>query len=789
MSQFGTIYRGTFNNDDRSANAVVVSVKTTIDIILKSHIIDDAEVQNIIPLVLTGSPLTTSTKNNGKDVFAAIRSTEATIRVLTSQEVNIATFADSDGEEWLVKIYLNNDLTRMIFTGYLVESELEQSYLPDPNELILTASDNLGLLKDKPMVPGTDCYYSIIQYIVWALKETGLELDIFIVNNLRELSSSSDHIYLKAYLLKSTFEKQIGEYDDSYNVLEKILGEDCFVTQWRGAWYIQRVDELPNDYTLAAKFTYLGAFVAWVAAEFSTKRIGPVENMIFCNADQILQIGAKHSFTKEIFNYDYPPDIPENSNFKKGTWLSPLSVPPYLAYIPDKWQFLRYDANMSEIATGTNGYVRVLNDEWGKETERVLFIGKAATVGNVPYPNLRFRTLGCIPVEKQDKLILSFDVQYENLVLPGGAFAVAQAEIRLSAYDGTFWTLYAVSGGASDGYSKWFASNGLFTYNGAFVRWEGDTNNITFTEWNTINIESVEIPRSGLIEIHLVHDAESNNTTKLFSNLKMEYKPYINGSYYFYDGQYNKVTRLVNPAKFKESREKTVYLSDGPKPLIKGVMQKYVSGVWVKVESFAYHDGYIQITGTMNVTASFLVSPSRIDITTVETFVVGQKIRVTGSASNNGIYDITNVSYVIVGTTSLTVAQNLISEGPVNITIEILSGLPAYSDFKPWSRIQAESVWNQFRNPNRILTGSVKGIDSFDQSTIEDPIAHDYIGMMHKYFLSDPSAHSNNRYFALTDYEIDWRECIWKGTFIQILDTTIGKVYSDTWEFKHIQNG
>lgn len=57
----------------------------------------------------------------------------------------------------------------------------------------------------------------------------------------------SGNMYLNfRYLHALTFETNIGEFDDCYTVLEKILGENSYLSQEKNRWYIKRVDEYDN---------------------------------------------------------------------------------------------------------------------------------------------------------------------------------------------------------------------------------------------------------------------------------------------------------------------------------------------------------------------------------------------------------------------------------------------------------------------------------------------------------------------------------------------------------------
>ena len=103
----------------------------------------------------------------------------------------------------------------------------------------------------------------------------------------------------------------------------------------------------------------------------------------------------------------------------------------------------------------------------------------------------------------------------------------------------------------------------------------------------------------------------------------------------------------------------------------------------------------------------------------------------------------------------------------------------------PYAYIQAFAVWNQFRGTDdadgrgrgvNIFTGSVLGLTSF--LTWPD--------LLWKFILADSNENTNDRYFMLISFSQDWRSCIWTGTFIEVYNTAVGKVYTDTFTFKYI---
>jgi len=148
--------------------------------------IEDISTPAFIPLEMTGDPLHISVIDNNEDKFTPIRGKQAEIKIFTGSGIDINTFCEGDDGRWYVEIFVD-DL--IIFRGFLIIPDMQQDFQPDPNVLLLTATDNIGTLKDIPLVDFDGAVptneNAIIMYIAWALNKTTINQNINIVNNLR----------------------------------------------------------------------------------------------------------------------------------------------------------------------------------------------------------------------------------------------------------------------------------------------------------------------------------------------------------------------------------------------------------------------------------------------------------------------------------------------------------------------------------------------------------------------------------------------------------------------------
>jgi hypothetical protein len=136
-------------------------------------------------------------------------------------------------------------------------------------------------------------------------------------------------------------------------------------------------------------------------------------------------------------------------------------------------------------------------------------------------------------------------------------------------------------------------------------------------------------------------------------------------------------------------------------------------------------------------------------------------------------------------TVSCTISQNLYGqpEGFYNAAV-FPDGPPDSGYIKPYGQIQSEAVWNQFNRVFSIFEGTIDGLDTYVLDSLD---RYDLPDLMHSYFLMDNHPATNNKKFKLLHFDQDPDLCEWNGVFIEVLDSTIPKVYTGH-SFKFLSN-
>jgi hypothetical protein len=161
----------------------------SVAIVDTEHIIADGDPVTEIPLVATGNPLVVSTINNDKKKYG-IFAKQAELEFYCSNSVNAYTFAGAKDNRWKVVVSGSNALGggQEIFLGFLVTTELQRPFLDGKQVIKLTASDNIGLLKERKLRTLAGAVPTgknrIADYLTWCLNATGQSLELFVAHNI-----------------------------------------------------------------------------------------------------------------------------------------------------------------------------------------------------------------------------------------------------------------------------------------------------------------------------------------------------------------------------------------------------------------------------------------------------------------------------------------------------------------------------------------------------------------------------------------------------------------------------
>jgi hypothetical protein len=803
MAVFGRYYHLQFKQSDRNQDNVFVENDVHIRIYDLSLEGDDTIAWHVTELDGSGDPFRTSSIDNGEDKFTGIKPTQATIKFISTDSVNIATFADSvidtaaggvdpGDPRWYVEAFLNLPTpSSYIFKGFLNLDDCAEAFMPLKNEVVLVANDGLGGLKNIPLTKpdGTNPTNEnrIADYLAWSLQKTGLNLNLNAIFNIREKTLGTSHFFDVIYPTPKTFEDQIGTSISCFDVIEQILGEEAFLTQRGGEWWIVRVDELGNNNGYyRAVFDSDGVYQSIDSELFLIKTIEKDSTGIFFSQEAtIVNLLRPHKSIQETYDFQYPIEIIDNIDFSRGALNSSLPNETidgisYFAYKYDIDDWTLYTPGLGILGTA---YIKKLFTDTNKTYEKSRYLvidpNSASTTPNW----LKSRPL---PINKSDKFDLNFDVRFRDDVTGSGDFWVGCAIVVLEGEDGSVWVC-GTNGTDPNAKDAWVNVNINLpgTIQGSSRgAWLYQQKSDDQTKWAGLSLSSPPAPVSG--NLYLIFEATDFLTNpRYFSNIQFTYTPFINGDYSKYSASIYKIFRDEN---LVNKREKQVYISDAIQKAFKGALCKIGQWVTFFTSTASFN------TGTNNITVSTATEKIR------TLLVVGDRIQISGTANNNGIFTVVSLTNSGINTI-IHVAESLNFEGGTPTTtfqkigFTIANSFYAWNDIHtsipddiychPYGYIQAFDVWNQYRNTLRKFQATLQGLGygSVDQSTL----FLSYPSLVHRYYLQDTNDNTNDRYFMLLSFDIDWKTCEWTGTLIECYNTTTGKHYDDNLETKYIQ--
>jgi hypothetical protein len=292
------------------------------------------------------------TFNVSEDKFNPILGQKATIKFKSTNDVNFSTFSRGDDYRFFVRASTGSSI---IFNGWLVMDDNTQAYLPPGQPVTLTATDNLGSLKDIELSDFDGAEPSgkkrLIEIIAWCLRKTegpypsegaAIYDGIKVAFNLFEGDhhSTVDNCPLnQTYVDVLTFEKAIGEFEDCYTVLQKILFSlNCRLAQYNNYWYILRIDEYKNSAFVVHNYGLGANYISRTLGATLDKDLDSSDiDFVDANTIQRLQRPCKSSSVK--IDYEFPEEFFTNMQFERGDVVD--DVPPTRTFNLDNWTVLR----------------------------------------------------------------------------------------------------------------------------------------------------------------------------------------------------------------------------------------------------------------------------------------------------------------------------------------------------------------------------------------------------------------------------------------------------------------
>ncbi len=473
--------------------------------------------------------------NTDDDLFKPIRPLLAEINIVTnSTSVSIDDFLADQDTDIEVRFTFNGSI---YWSGFVLQDDFQEVYEDQNHILTITASEALGLLKDRQLSDDgveIEVKKTPLELIELCLQDTSKPLlDYTLINNLYHTSMTStlpDTSLNQCLIDPRTFETSPRTYEDCYTVLDKVnTAFNQTIFQYENRWVIQRIEDLYTSGNLRGYNKLSGTSTSFnkrfdieVGANSEVKPIAP----------QMLRfINRKPKETIVTFNYDRLAEVIKNSSFSRGALIA--------TYPTEKWyEINNWTANLLAIENPKR--IEEYESKFGALIDNYILLREAVDI-----------TSETIKVNSGETVKFSIDTKYVSTSsLANPDFVKPTAVIRLT--DGT--TTYTLT---EDG--DWTLSSVNITV--------PYSNKVIQTQWNTLEVESTNMPIGGTIEVVLINS--TNDNIRYFKNMEFEITNRVDG---FIEGLTGIEAKFVKTQNIKFNNNYDLYLNDYISESYKGLI-------------------------------------------------------------------------------------------------------------------------------------------------------------------------------------------------------------------------
>jgi hypothetical protein len=759
----GIIYRGTIKDNqatDPHGDNDLDPQTWLVHILDHGNLIADGSTEEFVDMVMAGVPILPYTKNNDEDKFSPILETKVELRIETDANVHVNIFAGGGFDRrFETKIWLNN---QVYHRGFLKLDDIQQDFMPDPNELLLVSSDNLDVLKDIPLTDDNEetlrGYNKIITYIAHSLKKTGLALDIKVINNIREQDAQP---FVAADATFATSPNQIGTIaGPTYFAAGKKIRVSG-TTSNNGVYTISSVIESLPTITLNIVETLITEIATDVifndaeghfynhefleAKTFEGDEVGVshdcytvLEKILgeHCRLFQhwgqwwIVSIDELDENDLRIFTFD--SDGVMDVDFEVTTYEKSIGidneetiffinedaiVKPTIPhkYIKETFELntplevvCNIDFSRGDLIDEDVGFSTYEVDDWTR------FYNFPTGGTNTGDAYIR-RNFNAFDLEKDRFLVIEPELSTNEGFVKSCVVPVGATDKFNLSFDWAFSADAAGSGGYTRelGFLLLEGDDGTYWVMDELGDWYQSNSTWTVnlraleqtieladdqTDFVNFSVESDPIPVTGDLYLLLQSESISRYNVNVYYNN-------LQFDYYSYINDGFRPVRgqyhkiTSETTNNKVKREKEVFISDSPRKIFKGTLTKYDGSDYILTEEFFKWNIYH-------------------------------------------------------------------------------STVPPAAQFKTFGEWQAWWVWNQYRLCNREFDFTAQGVDSNALiSTTPNPISP-----LHKYFLTDTNESTTGRHFMLLHHEADVSLGEWTGFISEVYNEAEGKNYGTTSE-------
>jgi len=506
--------------------------------------------------------------NSDEDIYKPLRPQQATINFISQPSVSIDDFlSNSDTYCYIAFEFLSS--TQYYWFGYLLQDDFQETWQDTNHIITLRATEGLGMLQSQPLTDnagdeliGRFTPWQLIQYAAFGTIQTFV--DHKVISNLyhSSMDQTSDVPSIgQCYVDARTFSIGDGEYDNKYNVLDKINSAfNQTLLQYKGKWYIFRPEELfmtPTQSLRQFNKTLLGITITNNRYDIE---VGVNEDIKPITPEMLRFINRPTKVDEVNFTYELPSELLCNQNLSRGDLNTAFSG--FNTYDVDSWEAYT-GTRESPTATTKDHYRKDTLDIYDVVTDSYLYLDNETTGTFFNWWQ------SCdVQVTAGDIITLSFKWRWNEtgvLSTPIPTFKIGQLlykadaapSFRASLTNDGVWDIYP-----STWDSKIYANQTYFTIT------PGD-NSTSENGYLLFTVTSEPVIRDGIVRL-LLSNTQNSSFDNNWKDIQFDIDTKVNGRYLdSISGDYDRFTKSEDiRANFTDQ----IYLEDLPNSNLMGCL-------------------------------------------------------------------------------------------------------------------------------------------------------------------------------------------------------------------------
>jgi hypothetical protein len=506
--------------------------------------------------------------NSDEDIYKPLRPQQATINFISQPSVSIDDFlSNSDTYCYVAFEFLS--AVQYYWVGYLLQDDFQETWQDTNHVITLRATEGLGMLQSQPLTDnagdeliGRYTPWQFIQYAAYGTIQSFVEHKV--ISNLYHSSmdqTSTVPSIGQCYVDARTFSIGDGEYDNKYNVLDKVNSAfSQTLLQYKGKWVIFRPEELfmtPTQSLRQFNVTLLGTTITNNRYDIE---VGVNEDIKPITPEMLRFINRPTKVDEVNFTYELPSELICNQNLSRGDLNTAFSG--YNTYDVDSW-YAYTGTRESPTASTQDHYRKDILDAYDVVTDSYLYL-ENETSGTF----FNWWQSCDVQVTAGDIITLSFKWRWNEtgiLTSPPPTFKVGQLlykadaapSFRASLTNAGVWDIYP-----STWDSKTYANQTYFTIT------PGD-NSTSENGFLSFTVTSQPVIRDGIVRL-LLSNTQSSSFDNNWKDIQFNIDTKVNGRYLdSISGDYDKFTKAEDiRANFTDQ----IYLEDLPNSNLMGCL-------------------------------------------------------------------------------------------------------------------------------------------------------------------------------------------------------------------------